>query len=282
MKILVTGVNGQLGHDVMNEGRSRGYEMIGTDADKMDITDAKKVTEVITDCVPDAVIHCAAYTAVDAAESSRELCQKVNVEGTGNIARVCAALDIPMMYFSTDYVFDGEGEMYRSEDDPKAPLNWYGQTKYDGELKVEALEKFFILRISWVFGINGANFVKTMIRLGKERGSVSVVADQIGSPTYTKDLAVLVLDMIVTKAYGVYHVTNEGICSWYAFAKAIFREAGMAIPVTPLTSEAYPTAAKRPHNSRLSKEKLRAQGFSPLPAWEDALHRYIADELKLR
>lgn len=278
MKILVTGVGGQLGHDVMIEGGHRGYEMIGTDLEQMDITDAQIVTSVIRACAPYAVIHCAAYTAVDAAESNRELCKKINVEGTANIAKMCRDMDIPMMYFSTDYVFDGEGEAFRKEDDPKAPLNWYGQTKYDGELYVSALEKYFILRISWVFGSNGANFVKTMIRVGKERGAVSVVDDQVGSPTYTKDLAVLVMDMITTQAYGVYHATNEGVCSWCDFAKAIFKEAGLDVPVTAITSKAYPSAAKRPHNSRMSKEKLSVQGFKRLPSWEDALHRYIFEE----
>lgn len=282
MKILVTGVGGQLGHDIMIEGERLGHEMVGTDVAEMDITDAQMVTDVITACVPEAVIHCAAYTAVDAAESNRDLCQKINTEGTANIAKICRSLDIPMMYFSTDYIFDGEGEMFHNEDDPKAPLNWYGQTKYEGELAVQELAKYFILRISWVFGINGANFVKTMLRVGKERGAVSVVADQIGSPTYTKDLAGLVMEMITTKAYGVYHVTNEGICSWCDFAKAIFREAGMDIPVTPLSSAEYPTAAKRPYNSRMSKEKLSAQGFALLPSWEDALHRYIVNELKVK
>lgn len=281
MKILVTGVNGQLGHDVMAEGTCRGHEMIGTDVAEMDITDAQAVYNVITETAPDAVIHCAAYTAVDAAESNRELCEKINVEGTANIAKLCQVMDIPMMYFSTDYVFDGEGEAFRKEDDPKAPLNWYGQTKYEGELAVSALKKYFILRISWVFGINGANFVKTMIRVGKERGAVSVVADQIGSPTYTKDLAVLVMDMIATEAYGTYHATNEGICSWYEFAKAIFNTAGLDISVTPITSDAYPSAAKRPFNSRMSKEKLVSQGFKLLPSWKDALERYITCELQL-
>ncbi len=282
MKILVTGVNGQLGYDVMKEGCRRGDQMIGTDSASMDITNAAQVEKVITDFSPDAVIHCAAYTAVDAAESNRDLCKKVNADGTANIAKICETLDIPLMYFSTDYVFDGEGTVYRKEDDKKAPLNWYGQTKLDGEHAVERLSKYFILRISWVFGSNGNNFVKTMIRLGRERQTVGVVSDQIGSPTYTKDLAILIMDMIRTEAYGTYHATNEGICSWCDFAKAIFNEAGMDVTVIPILSEAYPSAAKRPYNSRMSKDKLKRYGFAHLPNWEDALHRYMIEEKFLK
>ena len=276
MKILVTGVKGQLGYDVVLEGEKRGLQMFGTDVDNMDITDAAQVREVIRNFEPDAVIHCAAYTAVDAAEDNVEMCRKINVDGTRHIAEVCKDMDIPLMYFSTDYVFDGQGENFRKEDDEKAPLNVYGQSKYDGELAVQELvEKYFILRISWVFGINGNNFIKTMLRVGPQRGELGVVADQIGSPTYTYDLAKLVIDMIQTDKYGAYHVTNEGICSWYEFACEIFRQAGLNVKVNPLTTAEYPVKATRPFNSRLSKGKLSENGFDTLPSWEDALSRYL-------
>lgn len=276
MKILVTGVKGQLGYDVVREGESRGLEMFGTDVDNMDITDAGQVKQVIEDYKPDAVIHCAAYTAVDAAEDNQELCRKINVDGTRNIAEVCKAMDIPMMYFSTDYIFNGQGENFWKEDDEKQPLNVYGRTKYEGELAVqELIQKYFILRISWVFGVNGNNFIKTMLRLGKERGAVGVVSDQIGSPTYTYDLARLVIDMIQTDKYGAYHVTNDGLCSWYEFACEIFRQAGLDVKVTPLTTAEYPAKAARPFNSRMSKDKLVNAGFEMLPGWQDALKRYL-------
>ncbi len=276
MKILVTGVKGQLGYDVVQEGELQGFEMIGTDVDNMDIIDAGQVKRVIEECKPDAVIHCAAYTAVDAAEDNQELCRKINVEGTRNIAEVCKDRDIPMMYFSTDYIFDGQGENFWKEDDPKKPLNVYGQTKYEGELVVQELvKKHFILRISWVFGVNGNNFIKTMLRVGPQRGEVGVVADQIGSPTYTYDLAKLVIDMVQTDKYGAYHVTNEGICSWYEFACEIFKQAGLDVKVNSLTTAEYPAKAKRPFNSRMSKDKLKVSGFSMLPGWKDALERYL-------
>lgn len=211
MKVLVTGVNGQLGHDIVNECQNRNIEVIGVDIDKMDITNAKQVDEVIHNVEVDAVIHCAAWTAVDKAEDEVELCRKVNRDGTENIANVCKELDIPIMYFSTDYVFNGLGDEPWNEYDHREPLNVYGQTKYEGELIVEKLPRHFIIRISWVFGLNGNNFIKTMLRLGKERGAVSVVDDQIGSPTYTYDLAKLCVDMIQTQEYGIYHATNEGI-----------------------------------------------------------------------
>lgn len=276
MKILVTGVRGQLGYDVVQEGESRGLEMFGTDVDNMDITDAGQVKRVIEEYKPDAVIHCAAYTAVDAAEDNQELCRKINVDGTRNIAEVCKDMDIPMMYFSTDYIFDGQGENFWKEDDPKKPLNVYGQTKYEGELAVQELvEKYFILRISWVFGVNGNNFIKTMLRVGPQRGEVGVVADQIGSPTYTYDLAKLIIDMIQTDKYGAYHVTNEGICSWYEFACEIFKQANLDVKVNPLTTAEYPAKAVRPFNSRMSKDKLINAGFEMLPDWQDALKRYL-------
>ena len=276
MKILVTGVKGQLGYDVVQEGESRGLEMLGTDVDNMDITDAGQVKRVIKEYKPDALIHCAAYTAVDAAEDNQELCRKINVDGTRNIAEVCKDMDIPMMYFSTDYIFDGQGENFWKEDDPKKPLNVYGQTKYEGEWAVQELvEKYFILRISWVFGVNGNNFIKTMLRVGPQRGEVGVVADQIGSPTYTYDLAKLIIDMIQTDKYGAYHVTNEGICSWYEFACEIFKQANLDVKVNPLTTAEYPAKAVRPFNSRMSKDKLINAGFEMLPDWQDALKRYL-------
>ena len=282
MKVLVTGVKGQLGFDVMNELKKRGIEGIGVDVDEMDITDAAACRKVITEAGPDAVIHCAAYTAVDAAETNMELCRKVNAGGTRNIASVCHDLDIKMMYISTDYVFNGQGERPREPDDKREPLNAYGQSKYEGELAVEELvEKFFTVRIAWVFGVNGKNFIKTMLRLGKERGAVSVVDDQIGSPTYTYDLARLLVDMIQTDRYGRYHATNEGLCSWYEFAVEIFKQAGMDVKVTPVSTAAYtamyPNQAKRPMNSRISKEKLSENGFERLPSWQDALSRYLKE-----
>ncbi|MCI8466042.1 MAG: dTDP-4-dehydrorhamnose reductase [Lachnospiraceae bacterium] len=280
MRILVTGVKGQLGHDVMNELAKRGIEGVGVDIEEMDITDADAVRTVITDAKVEAVIHCAAFTAVDAAEEKLELCRKINGEGTEHIAKVCKDLDIKMMYISTDYVFDGEGERPWEPDDERHPLNAYGISKYDGELAVEKyLEKYFTVRIAWVFGINGKNFIKTMLRIGEANGAVSVVNDQIGSPTYTYDLARLLVDMIQTEKYGRYHATNEGLCSWYEFACEIFKQAGMDVKVTPVDSETYnsmyPTAAKRPKNSRMSKDKLDANGFERLPAWQDALSRYL-------
>ena len=276
MKILVTGVKGQLGYDVVQEGEKRGLEMFGTDVDSMDITDAGQVRKVMEAYKPDGVIHCAAYTAVDAAEEHQEICRKINVNGTRNIAEVCRDMDIPLMYFSTDYVFDGQGENFWKEDDERQPLNVYGQMKYEGELAVQELvQKYFILRISWVFGVNDSNFIKTMLRLGKERGAVGVVSDQMGSPTYTYDLAKLVLDMFQTDKYGVYHVTNDGICSWYEFACEIFKQAGMDVKVTPLTTAEYPAKAARPLNSRMSKDKLVNAGFQMLPSWQDALRRYL-------
>jgi dTDP-4-dehydrorhamnose reductase len=277
MKVLVTGVKGQLGYDVMKELAKRKIEAVGVDIEDMDITDPVAVERVITTKNVDAVIHCAAYTAVDAAEDQQELCRKVNAVGTRNIARVCKNIDAKMLYISTDYVFDGQGERPWEPNDPKAPLNFYGQTKYEGELAVqEFLERYFIVRISWVFGVNGKNFVKTMLRLGKERGAVGVVADQVGSPTFTPDLAVLLVDMITTEKYGVYHATNEGYCSWYEFACEIFKTAGMdQVKVSPLTTDAFPVKAKRPANSRMDKTALDQAGFKRLPTWQDALKRYI-------
>lgn len=278
MKVFVTGVKGQLGFDVVNELKKRGHEAVGADIEEMDITDRESVDRVIKESAPDAVIHCAAYTAVDAAEDNEKICRKVNAYGTENIARVCRELDIKMMYISTDYVFNGQGTRPWEPDDKREPLNVYGQTKCEGELAIEEnLMKFFIVRIAWVFGVNGKNFIKTMLNLGKTHDKMTVVADQIGSPTYTYDLARLLVDMIETDKYGRYHATNEGLCSWYDFACEIFKQAGMMVDVSPVTSDQYPVKAKRPMNSRMSKEKLEENGFCRLPAWQDALARYLKE-----
>ena len=278
MRVFVTGVKGQLGYDVVRELKKRGMEAIGVDIEEMDITDAQSVDRVITQAAPDAVIHCAAYTAVDAAEDNEEICRKVNAIGPENIAKTCKKLGIKMIQISTDYVFNGTGERPWQPDDPCAPQSVYGQTKYEGEQAVmRNLEKYFIVRIAWAFGINGKNFVKTMLRLGETHDKLTVVCDQYGSPTYTYDLARLLVDMIQTEKYGIYHATNEGFCSWYEFAKAIFEKAGMKVDVKPVTTAEYGAKAFRPANSRMSKEKLTENGFERLPAWEDALERYLKE-----
>ncbi len=276
MRVLVTGVKGQLGYDVMRELEKRGHTGIGVDVEEMDITDAAKVEEVIKASDVETVIHCAAYTAVDAAEDNVEICRRINADGTENIARVCKELDLKMIYISTDYVFNGEGTRPWEPDDEREPLNVYGETKYEGELAVEKyLEKYYIVRIAWVFGVNGKNFIKTMLKLSETHSELNVVNDQIGSPTYTRDLAVLLVDMAEREAYGRYHATNEGLCTWYDFAKEIFRQAGKEIVIHPVTSEQFPSKAKRPHNSRLNKDKLEENGFRRLPTWQDALGRYL-------
>lgn len=282
MRVLVTGAKGQLGSDLLCELSKRNIESVGIDIEDLDITDAaatKKVIEDINNKTKlDAIIHCAAYTAVDAAEDNEALVTKINAEGTKNIAEVAKTLDVAMMYISTDYVFDGEGKRPWEPDDKRAPLNVYGMAKYKGELYVEELvKKYFIVRISWVFGLHGNNFIKTMLRLGKERGAVSVVNDQIGSPTYTPDLSRLLADMILTDKYGRYHATNEGLCSWYDFAVEIFKQANLDVTVTPVSSDAFPVKAKRPHNSRMDKSKLTENGFKLLPTWQDALGRYLLE-----
>lgn len=290
MKILVTGAKGQLGHDVINELLSRGHEPVGVDIAEMDITDFASVNSVIPSVNPDAVIHCAAWTAVDAAEDMPEKVHAVNAVGTENIAKVCKELNCKMMYISTDYVFDGQGETPWDPDckDYK-PLNVYGQTKLDGELAVSRLlEKYFIVRIAWVFGVNGNNFIKTMLKVGKNHDVLKVVKDQIGTPTYTYDLARLLVDMIETEKYGYYHATNEGgYISWHEFACAIFEKAhelghteysSDRLTVNAVTTEEYGISkAKRPFNSRLDKSKLVANGFAPLPTWQDALERYLKE-----
>lgn len=276
MNVLVTGVKGQLGFDVVNELKKRGHTAVGVDIEEMDITEEESVNRVIKEASPDAVIHCAAYTAVDAAEENVELCRRVNALGTEYIARVCKELDIKMMYLSTDYVFNGQGTRPWEPDDEREPLNVYGQTKYEGELAIEKyLTKYFTIRIAWVFGVNGKNFIKTMLNLGKTHDTVSVVNDQIGSPTYTYDLARLMVDMVETERYGRYHATNEGLCSWYEFACEIFKQAGMDVTVLPVSSDQFPSKAVRPKNSRMKKDKLAENGFTPLPSWHDALSRYL-------
>lgn len=279
IRALVTGVKGQLGYDVVNELKRRGYEAIGCDVDEMDITDKDAVCSYIKAQHPTVVVHCAAYTAVDKAESCQDICRKVNVDGVQNIADVCKELDIPMMYFSTDYVFTGEGERPWEPDDAAAPLNFYGLTKWEGEQAVRnTLEKYFIIRISWVFGVNGHNFIKTMLKLSETHDTLRVVDDQVGSPTYTYDLARLVVDMLETDKYGTYHASNEGYCSWDAFAREIFRQAGKNTQVISVSTEEYGlSAAKRPANSRMDKSKLDAMGFKRLPSWQDALARYLKE-----
>ncbi|MEW4411235.1 dTDP-4-dehydrorhamnose reductase [Clostridium sp. AN503] len=279
MRVLVTGAKGQLGTDLMNELKKRGLEGIGVDVEEMDITDAAICKSVISQSKADAVIHCAAYTAVDAAEDDVERCRRINGEGTRNVAAACRDAGVKMMYISTDYVFDGEGTRPWEPDDERNPLNVYGLTKCEGELAVEELlDQYFTVRIAWVFGVAGKNFIKTMLRLGKERGAVSVVDDQVGSPTYTYDLARLLVDMIQTDKYGRYHATNEGLCSWYEFAKEIFHQAGMDdVKVTPVSSDQFPAKAKRPANSRMSKAKLTENGFELMPTWQDALSRFLKE-----
>lgn len=301
MKVLVTGVGGQLGHDVMNELHKRGYDGIGSDIApqysgiddgsavctmpyiQLDITDKDAVKTAITALSPDAVIHCAAWTAVDLAEDEdkKDLVYAVNVNGTANIAEVCKKIDCKMIYISTDYVFNGQGETpWEPDCKDYAPLSVYGKTKLEGELAVAGtLDKYFIVRIAWVFGKNGNNFIKTMLNLSKKYDSLKVVCDQIGTPTYTLDLAKLLVDMVETDKYGYYHATNEGgYISWYDFACEIFRQAGVNMNVTPVTTAEYGVSkAARPFNSRLDKSKLTEQGFELLPTWQDALSRYLKE-----
>ena len=303
MKVFVTGVNGQLGHDVMNELNKRGYEGLGSDiAEKysgvadgsavttmpyvsLDITDEEKVKKVIEEYKPDAVVHCAAWTAVDMAEDDDkvEKVRAINADGTKYIAEACKEIDSKMVYISTDYVFNGQGERpWQPDDKNYEPLNVYGQTKLEGELNVSGiLDKYFIVRIAWVFGLNGKTFIKTMVNVGKSHDEVRVVNDQIGTPTYTLDLSVLLVDMIETDKYGYYHATNDDngeYISWYDFTKEIYRQAGMNTKVIPVSTEEYGLSkAKRPFNSRLDKSKLIENGFKPLPSWKDALGRYLKD-----
>lgn len=301
MKVFVTGVAGQLGHDVMNELAKRGHQGIGTDLAaeysgiqdgsavttmpyvSLDITDAEAVSKVLHEIKPDAVVHCAAWTAVDLAEDEDkvEKVRAINAGGTANIAKVCKELDCKLLYLSTDYVFDGQGtEPWEPDCKDYKPLNVYGQTKLEGELAVSGtLEKYFIVRIAWVFGLNGKNFIKTMLNLSEKYDTIRVVKDQIGTPTYTYDLARLLVDMIESEKYGYYHATNEGgYISWYDFTCEIFRQAGRSTQVIPVTTEEYGLSkAARPFNSRLDKSKLVKNGFEPLPTWQDALSRYLKE-----
>lgn len=293
MKLFVTGINGQLGHDVVNNALKRGHDVVGSDiqassADKvqymqLDITDKNSVYKVITELKPDAVIHCAAWTAVDAAEdeANREKVDEINHLGTRYIAEAAESADAKMLYISTDYVFDGQGTEPRKPDDKSfAPLNVYGKSKLDGELAVSSvLDKYFIVRIAWVFGLNGKNFIKTMINVGKTHDTVRVVNDQIGTPTYTYDLARLLVDMIETDKYGYYHATNEGgYISWYDFCCEFYRQYGLSTAVIPVTTAEYGLSkAARPFNSRLDKNKLAEAGFLPLPDWKDAVKRYLQE-----
>ena len=299
MKVFVTGVGGQLGHDVMNELEKRGYEGIGSDLAPvysgiqddsavtrmpyvpMDITDSEQVEKVLSEAAPDVIVHCAAWTAVDLAEDEdkKAKVKAINTDGVQNIADVAKKLDAKMIYISTDYVFNGQGtEPWLPDCKDYAPLNYYGETKLGGELAVaNTLEKYFIVRIAWVFGLNGKNFIKTMLNVGKTHDTVRVVNDQIGTPTYTLDLSVLLVDMLETEKYGYYHATNEGgYISWYDFTKEIYRQAGYKTEVQPVTTEEYGLSkAARPFNSRLDKSKLVENGFKPLPTWQDALSRYL-------
>lgn len=299
MRVFVTGVGGQLGHDVMNELFSRGHEIIGSDIAPaysgiqdgsavcsapyiaLDITDEAAVMTAITEIKPDAVIHCAAWTAVDLAEELEEKVRTINAGGTQNIANACKAIGCKMMYISTDYVFDGQGETpWEPDCKDYAPLNIYGKTKLEGELAVSGtISNYFIVRIAWVFGLNGKNFIKTMLNVGKNHDTVRVVCDQIGTPTYTLDLSRLLADMIESDKYGYYHATNEGgYISWYDFTCEIFRQAGYSTKVVPVTTEEYGLSkAARPFNSRLDKTKLTENGFTPLPLWQDALSRYLKE-----
>ena len=278
MRILVTGSGGQLGYDVMKVLKQHNIDCLGADRAKLDITDYLSAHKFIIAYNPDVIIHCAAYTAVDKAEDDVECCRRVNALGTENIAKICHEINAKMVYISTDYVFSGSGERFYEVDDETGPANVYGLTKLEGERIVRSLlTKYFIVRISWVFGYNGNNFVKTMLKLGETHSELNVVADQIGSPTYTADLAALLYDMVVTDKYGIYHATNEGICSWAEFAKEIFLQVGMPIKVNPIPAIQYLTHAARPYNSRMSKAKLTENGFRKLPAWQDALQRYLKE-----
>lgn len=279
MRIIVTGAKGQLGSDVMQRLSEIGAEAIGADIDRLDITDEKAVDLFFKESHAVGVIHCAAYTNVDLAESQKEICRKINADGTRNIAAACEKYGMKLLYLSTDYVFDGRGTEPFETDSPKAPCNFYGETKLEGETEAARLcKRLFIVRISWVFGENGKNFVKTMLRLAAERSEISVVCDQTGSPTYTKDLAVLLCEMISGCKYGVYHATNEGICSWAEFADKIMELSKSETKIIPIPSSEYKSAAVRPANSRLSKSSLDKNGFSRLPHWEDALQRFLGNE----
>ena len=276
MKILVTGVKGQLGYDVVKALESRGHQPVGVDHEEMDLMNNNMIQNFIMNLKPEAIIHCAAYTAVDQAEEEVEICYQINAEAVKVIAECAKTLDIPMIYISTDYVFDGTKASEYVETDIPNPINVYGASKLKGEQYVQQLlEKFYIVRISWVFGINGNNFIKTMQRLGNEHDELNIIHDQVGSPTYTAHLAPLLVDMIETDQYGIYHATNEGYCSWYEFADEIFKQSQLDVMLHPITTDQYKTKAKRPLNSKMSKQKLSDYGFHRLPTWQEALKNYI-------
>lgn len=276
MKILVTGVKGQLGYDVVKALESRGYQPVGVDREEMDLMNNNMIQNLIMNLKPEAIIHCAAYTAVDQAEEEVEICYQINAEAVKVIAECAKTLDIPMIYISTDYVFDGTKASEYVETDIPNPINVYGASKLKGEQYVQQLlEKFYIVRISWVFGINGNNFIKTMQRLGNEHDELNIIHDQVGSPTYTAHLAPLLVDMIETDQYGIYHATNEGYCSWYEFAAEIFKQSQLDVTLHPITTDQYKTKAKRPLNSKMSKQKLSDYGFHRLPTWQEALKNYL-------
>ncbi|MBR2140364.1 MAG: dTDP-4-dehydrorhamnose reductase [Phascolarctobacterium sp.] len=280
MKVLVTGAGGMLGYDIIKEFEMRNIDCIGAGRTEFDITDFKASYDFITNHLPDVVIHCSAYTSADKAEEEEALCYSVNAIGTSNIAKICKEIDAKMIYISSDYVFDGTKEGYYEVDDIPNPINVYGKTKYEGEKAVQnILDKYFVVRISWVFGINGNNFVKTMLRLGKNVKEVSVVEDEIGSPTYTVDIATILSKMIYSENYGVYHVTNEGVCSWADFAEAIFDAAQMKVKVNHITAEQWNAKAKRPKNSKLSKKKLVCNDFGKLRHWKEALDAYLNEHI---
>ena len=276
MKVLVTGVNGQLGWDVVRLLEERKVPCRGVDVQDFDLTDAAAVKAAVREYMPDVIVHCAAYTAVDKAESEPEVCARVNGDGTLNVVRAALSVGAKLVYISTDYVFSGDGEEPWTEDSPYNPRNVYGLSKAQGEIAVRSLMKrYFLLRTSWVFGLHGKNFVKTMIRLGKEKSEIRVVDDQIGSPTYTADLARVICDMIPTEKYGIYHVCNEGYMSWAGFARLIMAERGLRCSVIPVPTSGYPTPARRPLNSRMSTRRLRESGFGPMPTVENALSRFM-------
>lgn len=276
MKVLVTGANGQLGYDVVKELQKQNIDCYGATRKDFDLIDFEATEKFIVNYMPDVVIHCAAYTAVDKAEDEQGLCYLVNASATDNIAEICKKINVKMLYISTDYVFDGTKKGFYEVDDIPNPINVYGKTKLLGEQAVQRiLNKYFIVRISWVFGEHGNNFVKTMLKLGKERKELNVVADQYGSPTYTADLAPLLVEMVKTDKYGIYHATNEGVCSWAEFAEEIFKIAELDVKVKYITTDEYPTRAKRPMNSRLSKNSLKINGFEVLNDWQEAAKSYL-------
>ena len=283
MKFFITGINGQLGYDINLELKNRGYtEILSPTRQEVDITNKESVDKAILDFKPNVIFHCAAYTAVDKAEDDKENCYNINVIGTKNIVEAAKEVNAKVVYISTDYVFDGTKDGYYKEEDKTNPINYYGETKFLGEQETRKYDNHIITRISWVFGINGKNFVKSMLNLAETRDELNIVADQIGSPTYTKDLSKVLVDLAMSDKTGTYHVTNDDICSWYDFAKYIFASNNVNIKLNPITTSEYPTRAKRPGNSKMSKEKLVNDGFTMLPTWQDAVDRYNEELIKVR